>query len=303
MKKALIVSLALVIGLVGCKKLPTVDSIEMSRSSIFLLKDGSMQLSAACNPQDANIGLNWSSSDTGVARVSMDGVVTAVAEGRAEIMVSSSRNPAVSCKCNVVVSDPKGIQLWKDGPHWATYNVGAYAPEDFGLRFEWGNPNAYYRNAHDTGWTSNDVDSLSFIKDEYEKTFAATIKADLTGDNIIYDPAHVHWGGSWRMPARTDFMNLWKECDWEWTYEYKGQYTGYVVKGKGEFGGQSIFLPAAGVGKRNKLVNAEDAGYYWTSTYFADEPTHACELLFYDDGIYPGGHLNRSFGFPVRAVY
>ncbi|MBP9998623.1 MAG: Ig-like domain-containing protein [Bacteroidales bacterium] len=303
MKKGLFLSLLVIILAVSCEKISNIGSVKLNRSSIFLLKGKTMQLNAIFTPADSQTELTWATTDANVAVVSPDGVVTAVAEGMAEIMVSSPRNSALSGRCKVVVSDPKGVQLWKDGPHWATYNIGAYAPEDFGLRFQWGDPNAYYRNANDNGWTSNDLDSLSFVKEEYEKTAASKIQSDLTGDNIIYDPAHVHWGEPWRMPARADFMNLRTQCDWEWTYEYKGQYTGYVVTGRGEFSGKSIFLSAAGVGKRNKLVNAEDAGYYWTSTYCAEEPTHACELLFYDDGIYPGTHLNRSFGFPVRAVY
>ena len=40
-------------------------------------------------------------------------------------------------------NEHNGVQLWEDGPYWATTNIGAERPEDYGYYFWWDlNPHA-----------------------------------------------------------------------------------------------------------------------------------------------------------------
>ena len=55
------------------------------------------------------------------------------------------------------------VQLWKNGPYWATTNVGAEKPEDFGYYFWWGDTVGYRREGD--AWVASDGSSSSFSFD------------------------------------------------------------------------------------------------------------------------------------------
>lgn len=52
------------------------------------------------------------------------------------------------------------VQLWKDGPYWATTNIGAEKPEDFGYYFWWGDTVGYKREKDK--WVATDGSSSDF---------------------------------------------------------------------------------------------------------------------------------------------
>ena len=123
---------------------------------------------------------------------------------------------------------------------WATCNVGANSPEDYGLYFVWGE-------------TSPRTDYGSVSQD--------SIRRDI-GNNIsgsAYDAANANWGGNWRMPTRYDVQELIDNCKWKEEY-YKG-INGYRVTGPNK---KSIFIPSAGYYSGSIKLN----GYFriWTSS-------------------------------------
>ena len=124
------------------------------------------------------------------------------------------------------------------GVKWATCNVGASSPEDYGDYFAWGetSPKAEYT------W-------------ENSVTFGEQM-SDISG-NAQYDAATANWGGSWRMPTNDEMQELIDHCEWEWT-EVNG------VNGSRVIGpnGSCIFLPAAGARGGSSLYNDGDHGYY-----------------------------------------
>lgn len=164
------------------------------------------------------------------------------------------------------------------GKKWATCNVGASSPEDYGDYFAWGetNPKAEY----------TDENSLTYGEQ----------MGDISG-NAQYDAATVNWGGGWRMPRKAEMLELVDHCEWEWT-----QLNG--VNGARVIGpnGSSIFLPAAGNRYGSSLNLAGDYGDYWSSTpydgYFDDS---AYDLFFYD-GSEHVGNGNRYYGQTVRPI-
>ena len=92
------------------------------------------------------------------------------------------------------------------GLKWATCNVGASKPQDYGLYFAWGET---------TGFTADQVPGVrAFTYDVYNAGPAASISTDLT---LEQDAAHVNLGGNWRMPTKAEFQELLDNCDVVWT--------------------------------------------------------------------------------------
>ena len=164
---------------------------------------------------------------------------------------------------------------------WATCNVGAGKPSDYGNYYAWGETE---------------------IKSSYTEDNCETLEKQIGDIGFTSrDVAHVKWGGSWRMPTRDEFDELLNadNCTWEWTTE--NGTNGYRVTSKKT--DNSIFLPAAGFRLVTLLDYAGKGGYYWSSTPDADSPQIAYDLNFYSHDHYTGWFwLNRRFGQSVRPV-
>ena len=160
---------------------------------------------------------------------------------------------------------------------WATCNVGATTPEDYGHYFAWGETSP---------------------KDEYTEDNCSTYgkqMSDIAGD-AQYDAATANWGGTWRMPTDAEMQELIDKCTWTWTTQ--NGVNGYKVEGPS---GNSIFLPAAGCRFWSSLGYAGNDGYYWSSTpsdYYDD---FAFGLHFDSDGRIMGND-DRDDGQSVRPV-
>ena len=138
------------------------------------------------------------------------------------------------------------------GLYWATCNIGASVPEEYGDYFAWGGTTAKETYTEDNcptyGLGISELQSQGYIDSE----------GNLTPQ---YDAATVNWGGSWRMPTREEQQELIDDCTWIWT-TWNGV-NGYKVTGPN---GNSIFLPAAGTRGRASLYDSGVGGYYWSST-------------------------------------
>lgn len=181
---------------------------------------------------------------------------------------------------------------------WATCNVGANNPYEYGNYYAWGetSPKATYDSNYYFGNTvSKDVKS-----DRYSVLKASD------------DAASVNWGSIWRIPTKAEFEELKYRCKWEKSeielIPDKKWGWGYKVIGPN---GNSIFLPKAGL--INGSVNG--GGYdchYWSSslhTAFSSstKPMRrriAWRLIIDSRGEYPVV-INGCFahyGIPVRPV-
>ncbi len=153
---------------------------------------------------------------------------------------SANRSQTVSGKNNGHDYVDMGLSV-----KWATCNIGASHPEDYGNYFAWGEtvPKEEYTKDN----------SITYRK----RKFSEKIKV---GGNPKYDAAVANWGGGWRMPTYEEIEELYEKCTWKWT-EMNG------VKGCRVTGpnGNSIFLPAAGEFRRTLNYEAENYGYYWSS--------------------------------------
>ena len=200
------------------------------------------------------------------------------------------------------------VQLWKDGPYWATTNIGAEKPEDFGYYFWWGDTVGYKRE--NDKWVAADGSaSVCRFDDDYTPT---VIDDDDDGDALEedgwvtssyvlapeHDAAHVQWGGEWRMPTHQELDDLVKKCDWTWKKVNGVQ--GYVVRGKGAYASASVFFPAAGNVFLEVHYSAGSSGCYWSSVPESD--SRSAGRLYFDSGDRNTDYYGRCYGQSVRPV-
>ncbi len=177
---------------------------------------------------------------------------------------------------------------------WATCNVGADSPEDYGDYFAWGetSPKSTY-----------DWSTYKWCKGAYDNLTKYNTKSGFgTVDNknqldLSDDAARANWGGSWRMPTHNELTELRENCSWTWTTQ--NGVKGYKVTSKTN--GNSIFLPAAGYRDSSSLYNAGSYGYYWSSSLYSGFP-HCARYVGFDSSGVDWYYNRRHFGQSVRPV-
>ena len=177
---------------------------------------------------------------------------------------------------------------------WATCNVGAMWPEDYGDYFAWGETAA----KSDYLWAT-----YKFTTDmtKYNATDGKTV---LDAED---DAAAANWGGDWRMPTHDEIKELLNtdNCTWEWQAAGNtafGGVAGYkVTSKKSGYTDKYIFLPAAGSRGGSTFYDVGEYGYFWSATLDAGYTRYAYYLIFSSSG---QGWLysDRRGGRSVRPV-
>lgn len=200
---------------------------------------------------------------------------------------------------------------------WATCNVGANVPEEYGDYFSWGDtePNytcgnpqfnrpIYWKTGKNNGyhiakWVISTEDE--YIITKYNKQESRGTVDNKTVLELADDAAHANWGGSWRMPTVVELEELYTNCTWTWTSQ--NGVNGCIVTGPN---GNSIFLPAAG--EYNVDVYNDYEGRYihlWSSSLHHTYSlcAHSLEVYHEHCSDLPSNWNNgRQKGDPVRAV-
>ena len=205
---------------------------------------------------------------------------------------------------------------------WASCNLGAEEPEEWGDYYAWGEVETYYSSldpliwkpGRETGHERSSYKWAVLVDDDYRytkyclnNTWSSYWGGTGAPDNkstldLEDDPAHVILGGDWRMPTKDEFTELLNNCTLSWHQD--GSNRGYVVTGPN---GNSIFLPTAG---RIRWTSYQwDAGefggtgYYWSSSLY--EMAFEAWLLELYNTNYENIEIDydyRNFGFSIRAV-
>jgi hypothetical protein len=209
----------------------------------------------------------------GAGNTNTDGLVAAK-DGNYRFVWNANADIGSAHYTNIVVrigiyKIPKKVQLWEDGPYWAEMNVGANEPWESGYYFWWGDTVGYKRE--NDNWVASDGSNLNFSFNKNSIStdlYISTLKSEgwITSDGILtseYDAAQIHWGGNWRMPTKQDIDNLNSKCDW--TPTSLNGVNGYVVKGRGEYSSNSIFLPYAGTADNTSNPDVGLSAGYWSS--------------------------------------
>ena len=220
---------------------------------------------------------------------------------------------AVNVAFSDVLTDPdtEGVQLWKDGPYWATCNVGASKPEDYGYYFWWGDITGYrylggkWRDA--SGAEAAEPFKTDGSKCPTYNKDVAKLKSEGWCDsagNLVSscDAATAYLGAPWRMPTDAEFNALASNCDRSWKDDWNGTgVKGFLFTGKGDYASKSIFLPAAGYGYGSSLINSGSLGDFWSSTLYSGDSGTAWSLRFLSSYFNVFSN-SRCFGRSVRPV-
>ncbi len=178
---------------------------------------------------------------------------------------------------------------------WATCNIGADAPEDYGEYYAWGETETKktYKWSTYKWCEGNNLDSLtldnSLALTKYNNISSCGIVDNKTILRPEDDVAHIKWGGSWRMPSVKEFQELIENCTWTWTslngvdgYRVTSKIAGYTDR--------SIFLPEAG-GSWWAGPYAGLRGNYWSSSLKSEYP---------DGAVIPESEV-ESIGYSLSA--
>ena len=162
---------------------------------------------------------------------------------------------------------------------WASMNVGATSPEEYGNYYDWGELEAIYEDTAQ----GNDLYGVEID--------------DIQG-NPAYDVATFEWGESWCMPNYDDLDELLNECTW--TYTTYNDVNGFLVTST-KF--KSIFFPLSGMWDYSSTTTTSqgNTGFYWSSTPLANYPYSSYSFIF-TVASHILGMTPRNIGCCVRPV-
>ena len=179
---------------------------------------------------------------------------------------------------------------------WATCNVGASKPEEYGDYFTWGETKPKSTYSYNTNKWNKGGNGYTKYCFDYRSGYNGFVDNKRTLD-LSDDAARANWGGSWRMPTMEEQCYLFLCCSWEWTTQ--NGVKGYKVTSRNN--GNSIFLPAAGYRYDSSLKEAGSLGYYWSNGLIRRFSSRAYCMCFYSSNVESGDEL-RFFGLTVRPV-
>ena len=182
------------------------------------------------------------------------------------------------------------------GTLWATCNVGADTPEDYGDYFAWGETQpkevynwSTYQYNNDRAQLTKYCNNPNYGYNGYTDNLTTLLPED--------DAATANWGNGWRMPTKEEWQELYNNTTHTWTTQNGVNGRRFTASN-----GNSIFLPAAGNRWDGELINAGSRGYYWSRSLFTGSPYNAWGLYFGSDDCSMGSYGSRYYGFSVRPV-
>jgi len=215
---------------------------------------------------------------------------------------------AVSCKKNppgkdsdetkeipVVVPEAVDLGIVVDGKtiKWASFNLGATKPEEYGDYYAWGETEP----KEDYSWSAYKFGASSPFSKYNTEDNKTVLESGPDGDDV----ASKLLGGKWRMPTKAELSELVNNCEAVWITlngvegrKFTSKKAGYTEKW--------IFLPAAGSLDAPPQGNAGTVGDYWSSSRAASAPSLARSLSF-TSGAVITGDSSRNVGLSVRPVY
>lgn len=160
------------------------------------------------------------------------------------------------------------------GLKWATCNLGATTPTQWGNYYCWGETSPTSENFRNSSCST-----------------LGRLMGDISGIQE-YDVARKSWGATWRMPTSTEFEELINLCQWQWISGL-----GYKIIGPN---GNFIFILAARYGGSRGEIGA--AGDYWSSTPLTKNNNESANRLFFNDGEFSVESNPRNMPYTIRPV-
>lgn len=182
------------------------------------------------------------------------------------------------------------------GTLWATRNVGATSPEEYGDYFAWGEIVSKVEYDWSTYKYCNGSDrtltKYCNLTNYGYNGFIDNLSTLLAEDDV----ASVNWGEKWRIPTWDEWLELYNCTSNTWTI--MNGVNGRLFTASN---GNSLFLPAAGHHFESDFIHDGDSGHYWSSS-LDGIPDGAHQFYFDIDHVYQDYFSFRYAGLSVRAV-
>lgn len=283
-----------------------VTMITLDKKSLLMAVNDTYELSATIFPTNAdNQVVSWSSSDENVVTVTNTGHVVSVGEGFATITCSAMDGSYVTANCQVRVwADHSDEHAYVDlglpsGTLWATTNIGAENPENYGEYFAWGEVEGTKNGKYNFTWGSYKWGEGENSINKYSTSEVYGVADNIKELELEDDAAYINWGRKWRIPSRMQIDELISTTSTTIEMVKQNNVIGWKITSI--INGNSIFLPAAG--KRYSTLTSDEGtfGRYWTrdldtntcsrAAYLSLSSTSIFNLLFY-----------RCYGYTIRPV-
>ena len=189
------------------------------------------------------------------------------------------------------------------GTLWATCNIGASKPEDYGEYYAWGETEPKdeydwetYKYAHENDNEIYELTKYCNSKDNGYNGFTDNLTELQNSD----DPATAKWGPEWQTPSKAQWGELMANTTNTWTT--RNGINGLLFTSKKN--GQSLFLPASGRPwySWEEEDEAGSSGYYWSRSLYTEAPVLAEDIYFDSNGIGLSSDSRRLMGYSVRPV-
>ena len=182
---------------------------------------------------------------------------------------------------------------------WATCNVGATKPEEYGLLFQFGRVDGYaYGDENHRFRTNNqnkqDTDNEYIPITSSGKTYDKNEILDLADD-----AAHVRMGGKWRMPTYDELKELFNNTTWE--LETINEVQGMMFISN--INNKRLFVPFAGYWYNGNFSAAGSYANVWSSQVHHSNVLCAYRLSCHLSGNASIYGNSRPFAFSVRGVF
>ena len=209
--------------------------------------------------------------------------------------VTGDRNLVANFEEIIINHDYVDLGL-PSGTLWATCNVGANSPEEYGDYFAWGET----QPKTDYDWSTyqycnGNANTLTKYCNKSEYGYNGYTD-DLNTLLLEDDAANVNWGSDWHIPSKADWEELIINTNASWM-TING-IRGVLLTASN---GNNIFLPAAGY-RYDSSIDAGSFGLYLSNTLYTYEPVKMWEFYFHYSDFYYLDSDGRFYGQSVRAV-
>ena len=239
-------------------------SIDKQKLTVSQASVTRLNVTMAGGKRNVNSACKWKSSDEKVVSVTDDGLIVAIKPGECVLTVQVYGK---SAKCTVTVTphEYEFVDLGL-GVLWATCNLGADKPSDYGDYYAWAEiePKNYYYWGNYRYCSSAGASGMDkYTTDEQSHHFLKTDELDRL--EAIDDVASVLSGGEWHIPTSQDFKELIEKCTCKKItvkgvsgVEFKSKVPGFTDK--------SIFIPYSGCMIDDNVKGRDREYYLWSST-------------------------------------
>jgi len=201
----------------------------------------------------------------------------------------------------IVVDEHEWVDLsLPSGTLWATCNVGANSPEEYGDYFAWGEtkPKKNY------SWNT-----YTLCNGEYNTLTKYCTNNNWGSDGFVDnitelepedDVATANWGNGWQMPSNEQIEELCTNTTVIWTTQDGANGILFTSKNNNN----NIFLPAAGWQDEKSTNDGKGSSVHlWSRTLYTFYPVEACRCYFtgFDNRLYIDSG-SRYIGRSVRPV-